>query len=96
MRSLDYSARVIVPESVLIQELDGEAVLLHLDSGKYFGLDTTGTRMWQRLRSSASIQLAFDQLLDEYEVEPDKLRSDLEALIAELAAEELIEVQDPD
>lgn len=93
MRSLDYSAKIAIPDSVLMQELDGEAVLLNLDSGKYFGLDEVGTRMWQLLQSSASIQVAFDQILDEYEVEPGQLRSDLEGLIAELTAEKLIEIE---
>jgi hypothetical protein len=93
VRSLDYSAKIAIPDSVLMQELDGEAVLLNLDSGKYFGLDEVGTRMWQLLQSSASIQVAFDQILDEYEVEPGQLRSDLEGLIAELTAEKLIEIE---
>ena len=93
MRSLDYSSKITIPESVLMQELDGEAVLLHLDSGKYFGLDEVGTRMWQLLKSSASIQVAFEQILAEYEVEPGQLRTDLEDLIAELSEQKLIEVE---
>lgn len=93
MRSLDYSAKIAIPDSVLMQELDGEAVLLNLDTGKYFGLDEVGTRIWQLLQSSASIQVAFDQLQAEYEVDPGQLRTDLEGLIAELITEKLIEVE---
>jgi len=96
MDPLDYTARVTVLESVLMQELDGEAVLLHLDSGKYFGLDLVGTRMWELLESSQTIQLAFDQLLEEFDVESDQLRADLERMIVELSEQMLIQVRPVD
>ena len=38
----------ISPEA-LFQELDGETVLLNLQSERYYGLDDVGTRMWQLL-----------------------------------------------
>jgi len=89
---VDFSSRVVVPEPVLMQELDGEAVLLHLDAGKYFGLDLVGTRMWQLLASSSTIQSAFDQLLQEYDVDADRLRLDLERMVTELSEKRLIEL----
>ena len=53
---MSLESRVRIPESVLFQELDGEAVLLHLESGVYFGLDPIGTRMWHLLEESESLQ----------------------------------------
>ena len=90
--AVDFSARVLIPETVLMQELEGEAVLLHLDAGEYFGLDLVGTRMWQLLASSSTIQSAYDQLLEEYEVDADRLRIDLERMVAELSEKRLIEI----
>jgi len=43
--SLDRS--VCVGKDVVFRELDGEAVILNLETGTYFGLDTVGTRIWQ-------------------------------------------------
>jgi hypothetical protein len=34
-----------VPDDVLFRDLDGEAVILNLRTGTYFGLDELGTRM---------------------------------------------------
>ena len=39
--------RASIPPDVLLQELQGESVLLNLSSGRYFGLNGVGTRMWQ-------------------------------------------------
>src|SRR5437762_10901062 len=37
--------RVVVPQHVLVRFMDGESVLLNLETERYFGLDETGTRM---------------------------------------------------
>jgi len=41
--------RVVIPERLLVQQLNCETVILDLDSGTYFGLDEVGTRVWQLL-----------------------------------------------
>jgi len=36
-----------IPEGVVSREIEGETVLLNLESGRYFGLNAVGTRVWQ-------------------------------------------------
>ena len=86
------NARVVVPEGVLVRELGGEAVILNLNSEAYFGLDDVGTRMWSVLTAAESIEAACRSLLDEYDVTPEKLSEDLDALIDKLVAQGLLEV----
>jgi hypothetical protein len=90
--TLDFSQRLSVPEDVLLQELDGESVILNLKSECYFGLDEVGTRMWAVLTSSASIQDAYELLLTEYDVAPDVLRQDLVGLAEQLVGHGLLEI----
>jgi len=47
--------RVIVPEHVLVRVLDKESVLLNIETERYFGLDETGTRMWQLVTGAPKI-----------------------------------------
>jgi hypothetical protein len=77
---------------VLFQTVGDEAVLLDLSSENYFGLDPVGTRVWSLLSDDASLQRAFDRLLEEFEVEPDRLEADLLGLVAKLADAGLIVV----
>ncbi|HQV69458.1 MAG TPA: PqqD family protein [Thermoflexales bacterium] len=90
---IDFTQKVSVPEDTLIRELEGESVLLNLTNEKYYGLNKVGTRMWNALEKSASIQAAYDQLKAEYDVEPQRLRDDLEKLIAQLQAQGLISIR---
>lgn len=90
--TISHTAKVLAPAGVLVRELDGESVLLNLNSESYFGLDEVGTRMWAVLTASDSIQAAYESLLAEYEVEPEKLYQDLDNLIEKLVAHGLAEV----
>ena len=86
--------RVTTPDGVLVRELEGESVLLNLNSESYFGLDGVGTRMWAALTASPSIEAAYEILLNEYEVEPEHLRADLSQFVDRLAEAGLIDVSD--
>lgn len=87
-----FDQRVLAPDAVLVRELDGESVLLHLDRESYFGLDDVGTRMWQVLTTAASVEAAYQALLAEYNVDPDLLRRDLADLVQQLVEQGLLEV----
>jgi len=88
------SSKVIVPETVLFRELDGESVLLNLNTESYLGLDDVGTRMWTLLTTEPSIQAAYVKLLAEYDVTPDALRHDVEVLLGQMLEHGLVEVKD--
>jgi hypothetical protein len=90
--SVSFADRVAVPPLVMVRVLDNEAVLLNLETEKYFGLDQTGTRMWQLLTAAASIEVAFHELLDEYDVAPELLRSNLTELLSRLVDNGLLQI----
>jgi len=91
---LSFDTKITVPKDVLIKEIRGESVLLHLDKESYFGLDKVGTRMWTALSESESIRTAFDLLLDRYDVEAETLRRDLLNLVQTLVDHELLQIND--
>jgi hypothetical protein len=87
-----FSDRVVVPSHVLVRHLDGESVLLNLETEIYFGLDATGTRIWQLATSEPNIGAAYGRLTEEFEVEPELLRHNLIELLGQLVEHELIKV----
>jgi len=91
--ALPFDARVVVPEQVLFQELEGESVLLNLDTETYFGLDDVGTRMWEALTGSDAIESAYNSLLTMYDVSPEELRQDLTELVEQLLDKGLLSLE---
>jgi len=89
---ISFSDRVKVPEDVLISNLQGESVILNLDSERYYGLDSIGTRILSVLTTSESIEAAYNTLVQEYDVDRQALRQDLIALVENLVAQGLVKV----
>jgi hypothetical protein len=85
-----FSNRAVVPTHVLIRHLDGESVLLNLESERYFGLDGTGTRMLDLLTALPNVDAAYQKLLEEFEVEPALLRDHLNELLRSLVENGLL------
>lgn len=86
-------SKVRVPPDVLMQEVDGEAVLLDLRTETYFGLDEVGTLLFRTLKEQGTLGAAVDAGLAAFEVERDELTSDLLALVEDLVAQGLLEVE---
>ncbi len=84
--------RATISAEAMAQEVSGETVILDLKSEQYFSLDAVGTRVWQLLETVPMLEEIYHQLLMEYDVEPEQLKTDLEMLIAELSREGLIEL----
>jgi hypothetical protein len=90
--SVSFSQRVAVAPDVLFRTVGDESVLLNLKTEMYLGLDAIGTRMWTVLQESPSIDAAYDALLQEFEVSPEQLRTDLGELLGKLISYGLLEV----
>ncbi len=74
---MNLKQKITFSESVFAQEVDGEMVLLDMNSENYFGLDEVGTAIWQSMQEKETLQEVYDAMLEQYEVEPEILEKDL-------------------
>jgi Coenzyme PQQ synthesis protein D (PqqD) len=81
--------RVVPSDNAVFRELEGESVLLNLETGMYYGLDVVGTRAWQLAAAGGSLRAVRDRLVEEYDAEPDVIERDLLALADALAGKGL-------
>jgi len=86
---------VTIKADVVFKELAGEGVLLDLASGMYFGLDETSTRLWQLINERGSLSRVFDDMLAEFDVDPDRLQQDILSFVAELTRRDLVSLASP-
>ena len=90
---MDLNKTIIFADTVFAQEVDGEMVLLDMESENYFGLDEVGTSIWQAMKDDADLDTVFAALLAQYEVHEDVLKSDLLNFVDRLQASGLVKVQ---
>jgi hypothetical protein len=75
---------VAVSEDAVFRELDGEAVVLNLETGVYYGLDTVGTTIWQAVGPHGTLRQAFDRVVADFAADPATVESDLIELAGNL------------
>lgn len=86
--------QIRIPSSVLFRDLGGEAVLLDLESGCYYGLDEIGTRIWSLLESHSDLDRLEEELCGEYDVGRENLRADLRTFVRTLTERGLLVSKD--
>lgn len=80
-----------IPEDVLSRELDGEAVLLDLRSGRYFGLNATGARTWALMKEGLERAEIAARIVEEFEVDLERARLDVDRFVDGLLDRGLID-----
>jgi hypothetical protein len=93
MARISLDSTFTLSRDAVFRDLEGEAVILDLGSGTYFGLDPVGTRIWQLLEKHGSLRAVFEELCREYDAAPDVLERDLIALVSRLEESRLGEVK---
>jgi len=88
------ATRVTVPDRILFRDLEGEAVLLDLENGRYFGLNATGTRMWSLLVQHRQVEPALLSFLEEYDAPREQLQAEFFDFVGTLASRRLLELHD--
>lgn len=76
----------------LYSEIGSEAVILDLQSGTYYGLNETGSQIWQWLQKPKTFSELYKLVLDDYDVPSSEALSDLQDLLQEMVNTGLIEI----
>lgn len=93
MSEVSLDSQVTIHPDAVFRELDGEAVILQLEAGMYFGLDPVGTRLWQLIEEHGRLGPVLDAALGEFDVTADVLERDLVELVSGLVEKQLVIVQ---
>lgn len=74
-------------------EVNGEVIILHMQEGRYFGLDPVGARIWEIIDGAGATVLQIrDTLLAEYEVDEERCTRELIAVLQQMTELELVTV----
>jgi hypothetical protein len=74
----------------LVATLSDGAVLLNLQTKRYFSLNETGTRIWEMVQQTADEETIIATMLNEYDVEEPMARSEVRRILDELIEAQLI------
>jgi len=72
--------------------MEGETILLQLESGNYFSLNEAGVTVWNALDAPRTLKELCDRVADEYEVDEERCKQDVLRLVLHLADEHMVEL----
>jgi hypothetical protein len=79
---------------VLHQTIDGEVVIINLDTGNYYSLLRSGADVWSAVERSSSMQEIVGALARKYQATPDVLQRAAADFVEQLQREGLVEACD--
>jgi Coenzyme PQQ synthesis protein D (PqqD) len=74
-------------------DLAGEAVILGVKSGIYYGLNAVGARIWNLIQEPKLVDAVCKTILEEYDVEAERGERDILALLEDLLTNGLVEIR---
>lgn len=91
--NISGSSIVVAAKHHVSCDLAGEAVILGVKSGIYYGLNATGARIWGLVQAPTTVDEVCDTIVAEYNVEAERCKHDILALLEELLTNGLIETR---
>lgn len=79
-------------KDLVYSDLNGEAIILGLKSGKYYGLDETGAFIWEIIQKPARVREIRDLVFERYGVQQDSVETDIIDFIKDLEKEDLVQI----
>jgi len=84
--------RVVASQEQVSCDLGGEAAILNLKNGIYYGLDPVGARVWNLIQQPRTLAELREILVAEYDVDAARVESDIRDLLTQLLDNELVEI----
>lgn len=94
---LDVHSRLSAARDQVSCELDGQAVILGLFDGIYYGLNPVGATVWTLLEKAPhTVAELRDAVADEFDVDAPTAEADLLELLTDMLHRGLVELQPAD
>lgn len=77
-------------KQIIDGELDNNQVMMHIEKGKYFGLNPVGKRIWELIEQPKSFQELTGILLSEFEVSEAQCTQEVQAFLGKAANYDIV------
>ena len=79
-----------INDKIISREIQGEMVLLNMENGDYFSLNSLGTEIYKYISNGMQNEEIISFLLNKYDVEPDVLKNDIESLVSKMLEKNIL------
>jgi len=92
-----HAAKLAINQGRVIHEtIDGEVIVIHLESGNYYSLRGSGSWIWQLLQDRTTVDQLVDRLVEGGTTPPEAVETAVRRFVEELLSEDLLTEADRD
>lgn len=92
MENLNLNSVIIAKKEIAASDMDGETVMLSIETGKYYNLGQMGGAIWSLIENPIKIQDIINKLMEEYNVTKTQCEEEVLSFVNELYEQSLIEI----
>ena len=91
---LDLSTIIKQSTGIITQNLEEDTVMANIDSGRYFGVDSTAKFIWEQLATAITVENICKKVLEEYDIDTETCEREVLLFVQKLADENLLEFEE--
>lgn len=91
-KAIEEDTVVTHAAGLVAADLDKQKVMMSIESGKYYGLDSVGSRIWELIGKQHTVRELVLELVKEYDVEEVTCRRDVLVFLNKLYDQGLIDI----
>ncbi len=84
------TSKMVLNEDACYRVVDGEAVILDIQSGEYFNLNETGTEILERAVAGMNKAQIAEELKELYQEQGEHIEADVEELLESLLEQKIL------
>lgn len=94
MATLSLTTLVRQNPDQVAAEADGEVLMMHIESGTYYGLNDVGSFIWKQLTAPRTVQEVCAAIQSEFEVDASRCTEDALTFLQGMVEDGLVDVVD--
>lgn len=88
----DLKTVIVRNPEIVASDMDGETVMMHIETGKYYNLGKTGGFIWNLLEEPMRMEALIEKLMDKFEVTREQCEQDTLAFLQKLGRNGLVQI----
>lgn len=87
---MELSTIIARGEDYVFNEVDGELVMMNIETGSYASMNETGKSIWELLEEPKSIESVLTSLTEEYDISFEAAEKDVLPFIEQLLQQKIV------
>lgn len=94
LMSISLTAETTIQRNpeLISADLEGETVMMSIENGSYFGMNTVASYIWEQIEEPANISTILQAICTKYNVDEKTAMEDLETFVQELINDQIVSI----